>query len=277
MDKLLVLKKYKPTSPGIRHKVMLSYVGNNAFPTQSLCVGVKNTGGRNNVGRTTVRGRSGYNKVVYRRINWYFRGSYTIEEIQRHPTRFLVTLAKDELGQQHYLPTAQDVSEGSFIEAGSLVDGAITQLKYIPHGYKVSCITAGSVGGKMRDIRSPGSFGVIKSSSEIGIAIELPSKEVKLFSGDSYAMIGSNAGAQAVHVKLGKAGQSRYRGRRGITRGMCKNACDHPHGGSYNTKGNKAPRSRTGVLAKGGKTRQGSKNSDRLILTKRTNKRNGKK
>jgi large subunit ribosomal protein L2 len=270
--------KVKPTSPGRRNA---TYLDNSDItkkePEKSLTVGLRKTGGRNNQGKITTRFRGGGNKRLYRIIDFKrdkdgIPGKVTA--IEYDPNRSariaLITYAD---GEKRYIIAPLGLNVGDTILSGEnvpLKPGNTTFLRNIPVGTIVHNIEL--LPGKGGQIaRSAGSYAQILSKDENYAQIKLPSGEIRLINLNCRATIGQVGNVDHENVQLGKAGRSRYLGRKPHVRGSAMNPVDHPHGGGEGKApiGHPSPLSPWGKPTLGKKTRKDKKPSSRFIVKRR--------
>ena len=276
----MALKIYKPCTPGLRGVVSIDrgdlYKGS---PEKSLTIGLRKSGGRNNVGRITARNVGGGVKRRYRVVDFkrQKRGVYAVvKRIEYDPNRTaFIALVEYADGVLSYILAPQRLSVGDKIIADENVDikpGNSMPLKNIPVGTIVHNIEMYSgCGGQLA--RSAGCYAGLVGKDSGYAQIKLNSGELRVVSGDCYATIGAVSNSDNRNVKLGKAGRARNLGSRPHTRGTAMNPIDHPHGGGNGRTFGKHPTSPTGVPAKGYKTRK-NKRTERFIITSRHKAKN---
>ena len=266
------IKTFKPTSAGRRGLILIDrselFKGR---PVKSLTVGKIEHGGRNNKGRITMRWRGGGHKQRYRMIDFMRQkeGVAVVERIEYDPNRTaFIALIKYQDGELAYILAPQKLAVGDKVEAGANADikpGNALPLKNIPLGTLVHNVELKPMkGGQLA--RSAGSF-VQLAGREAGYAqIKLMSGELRKVRSDCLATIGTMSNPDWQNVKLGKAGRSRWMGRRGNVRGEVMNPVDHPHGGR--TRGGRISMTPWGKPTKGYKTRK-NKATDKYIIRSR--------
>jgi len=279
----MAIRIYKPTSAGRRNASVIDYselTGDK--PEKSLCVRIKKTGGRNHRGVTTSRFRGGGARKIYRQIDFKRdKDGITakVATIEYDPNRncFISLLAYAD-GEKRYILAPAGISVGQTVESGLDCEprvGNAMPLAAIPSGLEIHNIemTAGQ-GGKL--VRGAGSAARIVAKEGDWVSIVLPSGEMRMLRKQCRATIGSLSNADYQNVELGKAGRKRHMGRRPHVRGKAMNPVSHPMGGGEGrANGGRQPCSPTGVLAKGGKTRNPRKPSNKRIIRRRKNKRQG--
>ncbi len=270
------LRKLKPTTPGQRFKII------NAFdeitcttPDKSLLVPLKSTGGRNNQGKMTMRYIGGGHKRMYRLVDFYRNRDgikarvKTIEYDPNRSARIAKIVYED--GQKSYIIAPHGLQVGMVIESGKGIAPEIGNtlfLSDIPLGTVIHNIEL--VPGKGGAIaRSAGSYAQILSREGKYAILKMPSGETRKVLVTCRATIGSVSNPDHGLEKSGKAGRSRWLGRRPRVRGVAMNPVDHPMGGGEGKASGGHPRSRKGLYAKGRKTRSPKKQSNKLILERR--------
>ncbi len=281
------IRIYDKTSAGRRFSsVNLNTEVTKSTPERSLLRPLKKTGGRNNSGKITSRGRGGGAKRMYRLIDFKraerdgIAGKIT--SIEYDPNRSShIALVEYTDGVKRYIIAPKGIKVGDAISSGTEAIepnvGNNMPLKFIPTGLSVHCVelTPGK-GGQM--CRSAGTYATLSNKEGNYATLVLPSGEQRRIHIDCRATIGETGNSDHAKVRYGKAGRLRYLGRRPITRGVAKSHNAHPlGGGSGRSKGNRPPCGPTGVLAKGGNTRKRRKHSSKLIIRRRVSKRYGQK
>jgi large subunit ribosomal protein L2 len=270
------IKAYKPTTPGRRGASILKREGlAKEGPQRSLSFILKRKGGRNNLGRVTVKGRGGGAKRKYRIVD-FKRDKMGIPakvlSIEYDPNRTAnIALLLYADGERRYILCPEGLKVGESVVCGEGVEikvGNALPLRSIPLGTPIHNIELRKGrGGQL--VRSAGAAAQILAKEGDFAHIRLPSGEVRLVHLDCMATVGQVGNIDWENVDLGKAGRRRWMGRRPRTRGVAMNPVDHPLGGGEGrSKGGRHPCSRTGVLAKGYKTRR-CKRTDRFILRRR--------
>lgn len=276
------VRSYKPTSPGQRFRVSLTYEElTKSRPEKRLRVRIQKHAGRNNQGRLTVRHRGGGNKVLYRLIDFKqtaklgIPGKVTAIEYDPFRTCFvmLVTYADGEK-RYHIAPQGIKVGASVITKGKSKIKvGNRLQLENIPVGFEIHNLelTLGK-GGQI--IRSAGSAARLISLEGKYAQVELPSKELRFVNKKCFATIGRVSNQDHNLVSLGKAGRARWKGLRPEVQGKAMNPVDHPHGGGEGgTKiGLIHPKTPWGAPALGHKTRHRKKWTNRFIIRTRKGK-----
>ena len=273
----MALKKYKPTSPGVRFKTGSTFEEVTATaPQKSLCEGLRKTGGRNNTGRITAWHRGGGHKRRYRVID--FRRDKvdvpgTVSSIEYDPNRSArLALLVYADGEKRYILWPQGLKVGDTVLSGDRVDirpGNCMPLKNIPLGTSVHNVEM-KLGKGGQIVRSAGTYGQLMAREKGYAQIKLPSGEVRMVLDRCRATVGQVGNLDHENISIGKAGRKRYLGRRPHVRGVVMNPVDHPHGGGEGrTSGGRHPVTPWGVPTKGYKTRKRSKPSDKFIVKRR--------
>jgi len=277
------VRVYKPTSAGRRHGSVNDYAElTTDKPEKSLCVRIKKTGGRNHHGVTTARFRGGGARKIYRIIDFKRNKDSVpgkVASIEYDPNRnCFISLINYADGEKRYIITPLGLKVGDVIESGAVCEpriGNAMPLAAIPSGMEIHNIemTAGQ-GGKL--VRGAGSAARIMAKEGNWVTIVLPSGEMRMIRKECRATIGRVSNPEHQNIRLGKAGRKRHMGRRPHVRGKAMNPVAHPMGGGEGrSNGGRHPCSPTGVLAKGGKTRNPRKPSNKRIIRRRKNIRQG--
>ncbi len=280
----MALKTYRPTTPTSRFKELPAFDEvTKSEPEKSLLRVKKRSGGRNGHGRITSRHIGGGHKKKYRVIDFKRarRGDKAkVIGIEYDPNRSArIALIQYEDGEKAYILAPKGLQDGAQVQAGEkapIRPGNALPLSRIPLGTDIHNIELEpGRGGKIA--RSAGQTAVL-SNREGGYAlIKLPSGEFRRIRDTCYASVGQVGNIDHMNVLSGKAGRTRWQGRRPHVRGMCMNPVDHPNGGgegrSKSGGGRQHPRSPWGQLANGQKTRKGKKASDRFIVQRRKSKK----
>jgi len=274
---------YKPTSPGRRNSSVNDYADiTRRGREKSLSRRIKKTGGRNHSGKTTARFRGGGARRIYRIID-FKRNKDAIKgkviEIEYDPNRTChIALIEYEDGEKRYILAPVGLKVGNTIESGQRVEpkvGNCMPLAAIPVGLEIHNIEM-NPGQGGRIVRSAGSVARLSAKEGKWAHIILPSGEARMIPIVCRATIGQVGNPDHQHVQIGKAGRMRHRGKRPHVRGKAMNPVAHPMGGGEGrANGGRHPCSPTGVLAKGGKTRNPRKGSSKWIIRRRKSKRYG--
>ncbi len=272
----MALKKYKPTTPGQRHKIVTTFDDITcSTPEKSLLYPVKKSGGRNSSGKMTMRYIGGGHKRQLRMID-FLRDKEnipaTVKTIEYDPNRSariaLVTYAD---GEKRYIIAPVGLKVGQKIEAGRNVAPEIGNALYlsdIPLGTIVHNIELRPGEGASM-ARSAGTYAQLLSREGKYASLKLPSGEVRMILVTCKATVGSVSNPDHSNEQSGKAGRNRWLGRRPRTRGVAMNPVDHPMGGGEGRASGGHPRSRKGMPAKGYKTRDLKKASNQYIVERR--------
>ncbi|MFM1515284.1 50S ribosomal protein L2 [Helcococcus ovis] len=277
----MAIKKYKPTSAGLRSMSVLSYDEiTKKAPEKSLTAPLKKSGGRNNLGRTTSRFRGGGNKRKYRIID-FKRDKENIPgkvaSIEYDPNRTAnIALIHYVDGEKRYILAPKGLKVGATVEAGENADiiiGNAKQLKDIPVGTTIHNIELKpGKGGQMA--RTAGAEAQLAGKEGKYGIVRLPSGEIRRVDIRCKATIGQVGNLEHELVVLGKAGKSRYMGKRPHVRGSAMNPVDHPHGGGEGRTpvGRPQPMTPWGKKSRGVKTRDLKKQSNKDIIRRRKGK-----
>jgi large subunit ribosomal protein L2 len=271
------LKAYKPITSSMRGLVLVDRSSLwNGKPYKGLVYGKSSCGGRNVHGHITVWNRGGGHKKLYRFID-FVRNKVDVEAIVEHieydPNRTaFIALIKYNDGEFSYIIAPQRLSVGDKIISSAKTDvkvGNCMTMINIPVGTIVHNIEF-RLGKGAQFARSAGSYGQIVGRDSGKVIVKLSSSEVRLINGECRATIGAVSNPDQKNINLGKAGRSRWLGRRPVNRGSAMNPIDHPHGGGEGkTKSGRQPVTPWGKPTKGYKTRRKTKPSDKFILTRR--------
>ncbi len=270
------LVKLKPNTPGQRFKVAATFEDiTKSTPEKSLIRKIKKSGGRNSGGKMTMRYMGGGHKRRYRDID-FKRNKFDIEgvvhSIEYDPNRSCrIALIHYKDGEKRYIIAPNGLTVGQTVKAGIKAEpevGNALYLKDIPLGTVVHNIEMKpGQGGKIA--RSAGSFAQLAAREGNYAVIKLPSGETRQILTSCLATVGTVSNSEHSLVRSGKAGRSRWLGRRPRVRGVVMNPVDHPMGGGEGRASGGHPRSRKGVPAKGYKTRRPKKHSSKYIIERR--------
>ncbi|MBX2833384.1 MAG: 50S ribosomal protein L2 [Micavibrio sp.] len=275
----MALKKFNPTSPGQRQLVQIDrddlWKGK---PEKTLTEGKKKTGGRNNSGRITTRHIGGGHKQRYRVIDWKrkkFDVAGTVERLEYDPNRTaFIALIKYEDGDLRYIIAPQRLNVGDKVISGEKVDvkpGNAMPLKNMPVGTIIHNIEM-KPGKGAQMIRSAGTFAQLVGRDQGYAQIKLSSGELRIVRSECIATVGAVSNPDHMNTNDGKAGRTRWKGKRPTVRGVVMNPVDHPHGGGEGrTSGGRNPVTPWGVPTKGYKTRK-NKKTDQYIIRNRKKK-----
>jgi large subunit ribosomal protein L2 len=271
------VRKLKPTTPGQRHKIAddFSDITTSNNPEKSLLRPIKKSGGRNNQGKMTMRYRGGGHKRRYRLID-FKRDNHGIEgevmTIEYDPNRTArIALIKYTDGEKRYIVAPSKLTVGDKISSGEGLEpngGNAMFLSEIPLGTVIHNIELHPGRGGIL-ARGAGTYAQLNARDGKYAIIKLPSGESRMILQTCLATIGVVSNPTHNLVRSGKAGRSRWLGRRPRVRGVVMNPVDHPMGGGEGKSSGGHPRSRNGIPAKGYKTRSKTKKSNRLIIERR--------
>ena len=275
----MAIKRFKPTSPARRYfeTVGLDELSKDR-PERKLLEVQKSTGGRNHWGRITSRFRGGGHKQRYRLIDWKRNKPgvpATVASIQYDPNRSArIALLHYADGEKRYILAPDGIKVGDQVLSSRKADikpGNSLPLRFIPAGTMVHAVET-KIGKGAQLVRAAGTAAQLMAKEGEYAHIRLPSSEVRLVHLNCRATIGQVSNQLHARVSLGKAGRSRWLGRRPHNRGVSMNPVDHPMGGGEGrTSGGRHPCSPWGQLSKGKKTRT-NKRTDKLILKARSAK-----
>jgi len=274
----MVIRIFKPNTPGTRNRGVASF--NEITETKSeksLTVYNHRHCGRNNQGRITIRHRGGGHKKCYRLID-FKRNKYNLRgrviSIEYDPNRNVrIALINYEDGDKKYILYPQRLKINSIISSGKNSEreiGNSLKLSDIPLGLDVHNIElTPKKGGQI--VRSAGTSAKILAKEGNYVTLRLPSKEIRLVLKECFATIGVLGNTDSNNITIGKAGRTRWLGKRPTVRGVAMNPCDHPHGGGEGRSpiGRKRPVTPWGKPALGFKTRKKMKTSDIYIVRRR--------
>jgi large subunit ribosomal protein L2 len=276
----MAVKRFRPTTPTLRFKTVASFDEiTKSTPEKSLLTPIKRKGGRNNQGRLTMRHRGGGHKRMYRIID-FRRNKHGIPArvaaIEYDPNRSArIALLFYADGEKRYILAPDKLNVNDTVLAGDTAEikpGNALPLKKIPLGMTIHNVELRrGAGGKL--VRSAGNGAQLMAREGKYAHVRLPSGEVRLVDAECYATLGQVGNIEHESIKLGKAGRSRWLGRRPKVRGVAMNPVDHPMGGGESkSSGGRHPCSPWGKPAKGGNTRR-KKASDKMIVTSRKKKK----
>lgn len=280
------MKKHKPTSAGRRDMTTVTYRGvlTASKPKKSLTSGLKKHAGRNHHGRITTRHQGSGNKRRYRMIDFKYFDKAGVpakfETVEYDPNRnAFISLVCYRDGERRYVVTPKNIKVGDeFLVSPDIKEmkiGNRTILKNVPVGTFVHNVELKPEGGA-KMARSAGTYVQVSAHDEGKTSLKLASGEVRKVSENCWATIGEVANSEHKLVRLGKAGRSRWLGKRPTVRGSAMNPVDHPHGGGEGRQGiglRRGPKTRHGKLAYGVKTRRKKKYSNTFIVSRRKTKR----
>jgi large subunit ribosomal protein L2 len=274
------IKTYKPTSPARRYYSGSDFkeLTKDVKPFRALVEHQTSTGGRNAHGRITSRFRGGGHKQSYRIIDWKrdkIGVPATIATIEYDPNRTArIALVNYADGEKRYILAPDGIKVGDQVISSRNADikpGNSMPLRFIPLGTTIHNVEL-KKGKGAQLVRSAGSGGVLMAKDGAYAQVRLPSTEIRLIHLDCRATVGQVSNIEHANIALGKAGRSRWLGRRPHQRGVTMNPVDHPMGGGEGrTSGGRHPCSPWGQLAKGLKTRN-NKRTDNMIVKRRGQK-----
>jgi large subunit ribosomal protein L2 len=275
----MALKTHRPVTPGTRQLVLVDrgelYKGK---PVKALTEGLTSSGGRNNHGHITAYQRGGGHKRRYRKVDFKRRKydmTAIVERLEYDPNRTaFIALIRYEDGEQSYILAPQRLKAGDKVMSGERADikpGNAMPLKSIPVGTIVHNVELRpGAGGQFA--RSAGTYVQLVGRDQGYALLRMTSGEVRKVRGECMATIGAVSNPDRQNESLGKAGRSRWMGRRPHVRGVAMNPIDHPHGGGEGrTSGGRHPVTPWGKPTKGKRTRQ-NKKTDGMIIRRRRKK-----
>jgi len=274
------VKQHKPTTPTRRWQTVSDFQElTTDEPYKPLLMPLKKTGGRDSYGHISSRFRGGGHKRLYRLVDFYRQDKSGVKAVVRtieyDPNRSgRIALLEYADGEKRYILWPEGLNVGDEVIAGPEAEvkvGNAMPLRTIPPGVMVHNIEfIKGRGGQI--VRSAGTAAIIQAKEGAYAHVRLPSGEVRLVSLDCWATVGQVGNLDHSALSLGKAGRSRWLGRRPHVRGVAMNPVNHPHGGGEGKsgQGNPHPVSPWGWHTKGRKTRKKGKYSDRLILKRRS-------
>ncbi|QDT01522.1 50S ribosomal protein L2 [Adhaeretor mobilis] len=278
------IRKYKPTTPGRRGASVSDFADltPGAKPEKSLLRPKTKTGGRNNQGKITSRHRGGGHKQRYRVVDFRRNKdgiSAKVDSIQYDPNRSArIALLHYADGEKRYIIAPAGLKAGDQVSSGPEAPaelGNCLPLSKIPLATEIHCVELRPGNGGVL-CRGAGTSATLMAREADWAQISLPSGEIRRIPSACRATIGSTGNGDHSMIVLGKAGRSRWMGRRPHVRGTAMNPVDHPHGGGEGrTKGGRHPVSPGGKSAKGGSTRERRKASNQAIIRRRRSRRYG--
>lgn len=272
----MALRKLKPVTPGQRFRVVTDFdMVTKTRPEKSLLAPKKRSGGRNNKGRMTTRNIGGGHKKRYRIIDFKRDKENipaTVKAIEYDPNRtaYIALLAYAD-GEKRYVIAQNGLKVGQVLLSGRNVAPEVGNTLYlsdIPLGTVISCIELRPEQGAIM-ARSAGTFAQLMARDGKYATVKLPSGEIRLILLTCKATIGVVSNSEHQLIVSGKAGRSRWLGRRPRVRPVVMNPVDHPMGGGEGRSSGGHPRSRNGIPAKGFKTRSKKKDSNKHIIERR--------
>ncbi len=273
-------KQLKPTTPGQRHRIAPVFDDITVSkPLKPMTKGITKSGGRNNRGRMTSRRIGGGHKRKLRVID-FKRNKHDVpakvQTIEYDPNRTArIALIAYADGEKRYIIAPNKLKVGDVIISGQNVapdiGNAMPMSKMPPGTFIYNVELEPGKGGQL--CRSAGTGAQLVAKAEKYVTVKLPSGEVRMILGTCYATIGSTSNPDHFNTAKGKAGRTRWLGRRPITRGVAKNPVDHPMGGGEGKASGGHPRSPWGQSSKGKKTRNRKKLSSKFIVRRRNAKK----
>ncbi len=270
------VRKLKPITPGQRFRVVNGFDAITADkPEKSLLAPLKKSGGRNSQGKMTMRHRGGGHKRRYRIIDFKRDKQGVgaeVKSIQYDPNRTaFIALLEYKDGEKRYIIAQNGLQVGQKVISGEKAGpeiGNAMPLSQIPLGTVISCIELRPGQGAVM-ARSAGTFAQLMAKDGKFVTIKLPSGETRMILSTCMATIGAVSNSDHQLLVSGKAGRTRWLGRRPRTRPVVMNPVDHPMGGGEGRASGGHPRSRNGIPAKGYRTRSLTKESNRYIVERR--------
>jgi large subunit ribosomal protein L2 len=274
----MALKSYNPVTAGQRQLVLVDRSGlYTGKPVKALTEGKHSTAGRNNSGSITSRYRGGGHKKAYRRIDFKrrkFDAPAKVERLEYDPNRTgFIALIKYEDGELNYILAPQRLAVGDTVVSGEYVDvkpGNAMPVANIPVGTIVHNIEL-KIGKGGQIARSAGTYAQIVGRDGEYVILRLNSGEQRLVHGRCIATVGAVSNPDNMNVSIGKAGRTRWMGRRGHVRGETMNPVDHPLGGR--TRGGRHPVTPWGKPTKGMKTRKNKSTSKFIMISRHARKK----
>lgn len=280
----MALKLYKPTTPSMRQLVLVDrselYKGK---PVKTLTEGKSSSGGRNNLGRVTVRFRGGGHKRSLRLVDFKRRShlgvSAVVDRIEYDPNRTaFIALIKYEDGTLSYILAPQRLAVGDTVVAADTADvkpGNAMPIGNIPVGTIVHNVEL-KIGKGGAIARSAGNYAQIVGRDSGNVILRLNSGEQRLVNGQCFATVGAVSNPDHMNISLGKAGRNRWLGKRPHNRGVAMNPVDHPHGGGEGrTSGGRHPVTPWGKPTKGKKTRVNKRTDTFIVASRHARKKKG--
>jgi large subunit ribosomal protein L2 len=278
------LKLYKPVTPSMRQLVLVDrselYKGK---PVKALTEGKISSGGRNNLGRVTVRFRGGGHKRALRLVDFKRRENLgqpaVVERLEYDPNRTaFIALIKFPDGAQSYILAPQRLAVGDTVVAAESADvkpGNAMPIGNIPVGTIVHNVEL-KIGKGGAIARSAGNYAQIVGRDQGNVILRLNSGEQRLVNGQCFATIGAVSNPDHMNISLGKAGRNRWLGKRPHNRGVAMNPVDHPHGGGEGrTSGGRHPVTPWGLPTKGKKTRTNKRTDAFIVASRHARKKKG--
>ena len=276
----MALKNFKPMTPAQRGLVLIDRSGlHRGKPVKALTQGLKQSGGRNNQGRTTIWSRGGGHKRRYRVVDFKrrkFDVPAVVERLEYDPNRSaFIALIRYQDGELAYILAPQRIKAGDTVISGERADikpGNAMPMANMPVGTVIHNIEMKpGKGGQIA--RSAGTYAQLIGKDSGYAQLRLSSGEQRMVRAECMATIGAVSNPDNSNQKLAKAGRNRWRGRRPKVRGVAMNPVDHPHGGGEGrSSGGRHPVTPWGKPTKGARTRR-NKATDKFIMRRRSQKR----
>ncbi len=268
----MALKTFNPTSAGRRHLIQVDRSGLfKGKPVKSLTEGQSKSGGRGNTGRITSRRKGGGHKTNYRVVDFKRTtiGTAVVERLEYDPNRTaFIALIKYQDGTLSYILAPQRLAVGDSVETGPAADvkpGNAMPIGSVPVGTVVHNVeTKPGAGGSLA--RSAGTYVMVAGRDGANVIIKLKSGETRMVPASCMASIGAVSNPDHLNEVVGKAGRTRWKGYRPVSRGIARNPVDHPNGGR--TNGGKHWATPWGKPTKGYKTRT-NKRTTKMIVRSR--------
>ena len=275
----MAVRKFKPTTPGQRHKVAISFDTITASKPEKSLIGPKTrSGGRNDTGKMTIANVGGGHKKKYRLVDFKrekFNIPAKVATIEYDPNRTAnIALLNYADGEKRYIIAPEGLEVGMEIISGDKAPiniGNTLPLSALPLGTIIHNVELKPGQGAIM-VRSAGSYAQLMARDGKYATVKLASGEIRRILVTCLATIGTFSNAQHQLQISGKAGRSRWQGRRPNVRATVKNPVDHPMGGGEGKHSGGLPRNKNGVPAKGYKTRNKKKLSDKFIIERRKKK-----
>jgi large subunit ribosomal protein L2 len=274
----MALKTFNPVTPGQRQLVLIDRSTlHTGAPVKALTEGKSSTGGRNNTGRITSRYRGGGHKQAYRKIDFKrrkFDVAGKVDRIEYDPNRTaFIALVKYDDGELAYILAPQRLSVGDAVVSGEHVDvkpGNAMPVANVPVGTIVHNVEI-KIGKGGQVARSAGTYAQIVGRDGEYVILRLNSGEQRLVHGRCMATVGAVSNPDNMNVSIGKAGRTRWMGRRGHVRGETMNPVDHPLGGR--TRGGRHPVTPWGKPTRGMKTRKNKRTAKFIMVSRHARKK----
>ncbi|MDR0803523.1 MAG: 50S ribosomal protein L2 [Rickettsiales bacterium] len=276
----MALKQYKPNTPGTRGLILVDHSElHRGAPEKSLTRGLKSNGGRNNFGHMVVPHQGGGHKRSYRLIDFKRKlrdVAGTVVRLEYDPNRTaFIALIEYAGGAKSYIIAPKNLAVGDSVIAADRADikpGNAMPLKNMPIGTIIHNVEMKpGAGGQLA--RSAGCYAQLMGKDGVYAQIKMNSGELRKIHSECMATVGSVSNPDQRNVNLGKAGRARWLGIRPSTRGMAMNPVDHPNGGGNGRSKGHSPVSRTGIPAKGFRTRKNKQTAKMIIRSRHLNKK----